>query len=205
MRTQVTGWHFAGETLRDGQPLPKRGVTLVHDGDVVPCNSGLHLSVNPLDALAYAPGPMVAMVRGTGVCVPHGNPVDKWACSKRTALTNYVSATATLREFARLCALRAARVHVAHACAAVGLDEHAESLRSLPDDAGPDSIMDAVWHARDAAGHARAAAWRAGDAARHAGDTAWDAEWRWQNRLLRRMLKELWHRAALGDGDQTPR
>ena len=49
-------WHFTSDKLRDGRPIPKRGVWLVHDGPVEMCCSGLHASEHPFDALQYAPG-----------------------------------------------------------------------------------------------------------------------------------------------------
>ena len=172
-RKQVTGWHGAGTTLRDGSPRPCQGVTLRHDGEVVPCQSGYHLSVDPLDALWLTPGPWLAKVRGSGVCLPHGDPVNKWVCSRRRTLTRYVDATEVLREFARLCALRAARVHSADAIESAGLD--ASELRGLPDDASPDAIETAARAAWDAARAAWTAGWAAWTAAGDALDAALDA------------------------------
>ena len=49
-----TYYHFTGDTLRDGRPIPKPGVWLKHDGPVIPCKSGLHASEHPFDALEPA-------------------------------------------------------------------------------------------------------------------------------------------------------
>jgi len=54
---EIQGYHFHnGKTLRDGRPLPDRGVWLVHNGPVVLCQNGFHQSRHPWDALQYAPG-----------------------------------------------------------------------------------------------------------------------------------------------------
>jgi hypothetical protein len=52
----MIAWHFCGDTLRDGRPIPPDGEKLIHDGELVMCVSGLHASKNILDALTYAPG-----------------------------------------------------------------------------------------------------------------------------------------------------
>src|SRR4051812_42294036 len=43
----VKAWHFVGDTLRDGRPVPKDGVKLIHPGKPVLCESGLHASLRP--------------------------------------------------------------------------------------------------------------------------------------------------------------
>ena len=59
-------WHFVGATLRDGRPIPPDGEWLVHDGPLVLCHSGLHCSIDPFDALSYAPGPVLCRVEYGG-------------------------------------------------------------------------------------------------------------------------------------------
>ena len=59
MSDTVLGWHFVGSTLLDGRPVPADGEWLVHEGRLVLCESGLHGSEHPLDALRYAPGPVL--------------------------------------------------------------------------------------------------------------------------------------------------
>jgi hypothetical protein len=100
----MKAWHFVDDTLRDGSPVPADGIKLVHSGPVVPCKSGLHVSTDPFDALQYASGPHLCLVEYGGVVVPHGNPVDKLACSERTIVTR-MDATLLLRYFARQQAL----------------------------------------------------------------------------------------------------
>ena len=104
----VDAWHFAASTLRDGSPLPPAGIELPEIVDLEPCARGYHGSVRPIDALTYAPGPMVAMVRLHGVLIGLGNPPDKHCASRRIGLSPYVDASVALREFARWCALSVA-------------------------------------------------------------------------------------------------
>ena len=58
----MRAWHFVGETLRDGRPIPKDGEKLVHTGKIELCVSGLHASIHPFDALKYAPGTTLCLV-----------------------------------------------------------------------------------------------------------------------------------------------
>lgn len=98
------GWHFVGDTLRDGRPVPADGVKLIHEGPVVPCESGLHLSRDPFDALQYAPGATLCLVEYGGTVVSHGDPENKIACSERTILAR-MDFTEPLLYFARMQAL----------------------------------------------------------------------------------------------------
>ena len=184
----LDGWHFAAATLRDGRPLPKRGDILTHDGPVVPCESGLHMSVRAIDALTHAPGAMVARVRISGEVVAHGN--DKWAASRREMLTDYVDATRVLHEFGCWCATNAMDVCEARGVAVDPRSRNAVVVKrrwldgkATAEDlaAARDAAWDPAWAAARAAARdaARAAAWAAAwaaarDAARAA---AWDAAW----------------------------
>jgi hypothetical protein len=107
MTNQITGYHFTSATLRNGEPIPKPGVWLVHTGEISPCSSGLHASVKVFDALTYAPGPMLHKVILAGELQPHGDPVDKYVGRKRKILAT-IDATQLLWDFARWCALSVA-------------------------------------------------------------------------------------------------
>lgn len=155
-------WHFAGSTLRDGSPLPRKGETRTLPEGEAPVlrERGWHGSVRAIDALGYAPGPMVARVRLHGVVLTSD---DKVCATARTNETDYFDATDALRAFARRQALS-----VAH-------------LWSMPDavrrylETGDDALRAAAWAAAwVAACHAAGAAARAAarDAAR---DAAWAA------------------------------
>jgi len=73
-------WHFVGDSLRDGRPVPKDGEWLIHTGDLRMCKTGLHASEHPFDALRYAPGPTLCRVECAGEIV-RGD--DKLVCTKR--------------------------------------------------------------------------------------------------------------------------
>ena len=97
----MKAWHFVGDTLRDGRPVPADGEKLVHPGRPVICESGLHASLRPWDALQHAPGGTLCLVECDGEIV-HGN--DKLVCTERTILVR-MDATPLLRYCARQQAL----------------------------------------------------------------------------------------------------
>lgn len=93
----ILAWHFVGTTLRDGRPVPPDGETLVHDGPLKLCRTGLHASERIICALDYAPGPTICRVRCGGETK---RDTDKLVCRERTILWR-VDGEALLREFAR--------------------------------------------------------------------------------------------------------
>jgi len=198
----ILGWHFT-ETDRLAHGDDREivvGQTLRHEGKLVPCESGLHLSVRAVDALKYAQGNICWRVRGSVERLSHGDPVDKWVCRERTALWR-VDAEKLLRRFARSCALDV--VHLWNPPKVVlrwlvygkVRDQAAAraAARAVAGAAAWDAAQDAAWAAAQAA--ARAAAQDAAqDAARAAAradagavagaaawdaaqDAAWDAAW----------------------------
>lgn len=76
-------WHFTDGALRDGRPLPPVGEWLISKGKIIPCKRGLHASPTPWDASRYAPGSVLHQVKLGGTVLPHGDPIDKYAASKR--------------------------------------------------------------------------------------------------------------------------
>lgn len=141
------GYHFTGDTLRDGRPIPPIGEWLEHDAEVVPCRSGLHASEQAFDAMTYAPGTMLHYVELDGDLVPHGDPIDKYVGRRRRIIAS-INATSLLREFARWCAMQVIDKWEAPACVRRYLETGDESLR------------DAAWAAADAARDASRAAQR---------------------------------------------
>ena len=93
----MKAWHFVGETLRDGSPVPADGVTLRYDGDIALCCRGYHASKRAIDALTYAPGPVICRVELGGTIIHSG---DKMVASERTILWR-VEGSGLLRRFAR--------------------------------------------------------------------------------------------------------
>ncbi len=162
----VLAWHFTGPALRDGRPIPAIGEPLVHSGGIIPCKAGLHASIDPFDALRFAPGPMLHRVECSGQIIKHGG--DKIVCRQRTIVAS-IDATALLRRFACDQAIEALRI------AAITPPQIVTDYLRTADESIRDAAWAATWAAaRDAAWDAardvvRAAVW---DAAR--GD-AWDA------------------------------
>ena len=136
-------WHFLakGNKLRDGSIAPKNGVWLEHKGRLVLCESGLHFSRQPFDALNYAPGPILCLVEiGGEIVEPKGE--NKGICSRRKIITR-MDATELLRYFARMQAL-----------SVIHLNEDLCNSEVVCDYlmTGDDSLRAAAWDAaRDAA------------------------------------------------------
>jgi hypothetical protein len=106
MAKSLLAWHFlrADGQLRYGDSrIPKDREKLTIKGPLLLCINGLHASVNPLDALSYAPGFLLCRVRLSGQIL-EGN--DKACATERTVLWR-ADATATVVEFAQWCAGRA--------------------------------------------------------------------------------------------------
>lgn len=99
MKTKtIRAYHFTGEKLRDGSPLPAKGVWLKHKGAIIPCASGLHASIHPFDALKYAPGNMLHLVEVRGDIQYHDS--DKVVARERRIIKS-IDAEKLLRDFAR--------------------------------------------------------------------------------------------------------
>lgn len=192
----ILAWHFTGEKLRDGRPIPTIGEVLHHEGPLVLCESGLHASRNILHALEYAPGPLLHRVKCGGEIIKD---YDKLVCSERAILWT-IDAKKILRKFACLCALDVACMWNMPDIVRLYLKTCDEGLR----DAARAAAGAAAWvvaegAARDAA---RAAAWDAAwDAAKDAAcaaawvapqavakDAAWVAARKKQKRRLLRMI-----------------
>lgn len=144
-----TGYHFTGDTLRNGEPLPKIGEWLEFKGEVVPCQSGLHMSEHPFDALKYAPGNLLHHVILGGEMVSHcdDNVIDKWCGSRRKILAT-INAEKMLRDFTRWNALNVIHLWKAPDIVKKYLETGDESLRA----AARDAAWAAAWAAaRDAA------------------------------------------------------
>lgn len=155
-------YHFTGDTLRDGRPIPPIGETLVHDGPLELGASGLHGSLHAFDAMLCAPGPILHRTRHGGEII-HGD--DKLVSTERTILAT-IDATDLLRTFARQCALDVIHLWDAPDAVREYLTTGDEGLR--------DEARD---EARDAATAAWAAAWAATWAAAGNAAAARNAAW----------------------------
>jgi hypothetical protein len=167
----MKAYHFTGDKLRNGDPIPPIGEWLVFDGEPQLCVQGLHASIDPYDALTCAPGTLLHKVELGGKII-HSS--DKMVATRRKIIAS-VDTTATLQAFARWCAFQVIDLWDAPQIVRQWLETGDKSL-SL-------AVMEAVcmsikavseWlpvPARAATAAAIAAEW----AARVSG--AWGAEW----------------------------
>ena len=170
----VKAWHFLREDRCLGYGDNREviaGETYTVDGPSELCVRGLHGSKRPLDALRYAPGPVVCRVE-IGGDVVEGD--DKIVGTTREVLWMY-DATEVLREFARFCALDVVPYW----------DPPDVVLAWLQ--TGDESLCNDAHHAAHAAARAADAA---ADVAYYAADVAHCATDVAQNTRLRKMLME---------------
>ena len=159
-KTKNLAWHFVGDTLRDGSPIPPDGEWLIYSGQCKICESGLHASRNPFDALRYAPGAVLCLVEIADIVDEQD---DKLLCRKRRIVAR-MDATELCSYFARMQAI---------SC----LDNLGEDPAQIilewlftGDEASRSAAASEAWSAWSAA---RAAAWSAESAARSAESAAW--------------------------------
>ncbi len=164
----MKAYHFVNETLRDGRPVPKDGVWLVHPEQLVMCSSGLHASVRPIDALRYAPGNTLCRVELDGNIL---RDTDKLVVEKRKIIWR-IDAEELLKAFARWCAIQVIDKWAAPDVVIKFLRTGDENLREDARNAAGASSYDAYAAAR-AARAARAATYAAATyAATYAADAA---------------------------------
>src|ERR1035437_7793860 len=156
-----TYYHFTGTKLRDGRPVPAIGEWLTYEGKVKMCESGLHASADPFDALQYAPGALLHKVVLKSIVEKKDDKVV--ARSRKIIVT--INVTELLRRFARLQALGVIHLWDAPTVVKEYLTTGDENLRA--------AARDAAWAAEAAArAAARDAAWVAEAAARDAARAA---------------------------------
>ena len=166
----MKAWHFVGDTLRGGSPIPADGKLLHHTGSVAICRSGLHASERIIDALTYAPGNIICRVECGGIVDTQS---DKLVCRERTILWR-IDGEELVREFARKCALDVIHLWDAPQIVIDFLQTGDPKLQAAAEAAAwaAGAAGDAAWAAGDAEAAAGAAA---GDAGAAAGDAAWAA------------------------------
>ena len=166
----ILAWHFTGDTMRDGRPIPPVGEWLDYDGQrgaLALCEAGLHASDDVLDALQYAPGHTLHRVELSGEII---RDTDKLCASRRRIIAS-VNAEPLLRAFARWCALQVAHLWNCPEVVQLYLATGDESIRAAAwaaaSAAAWDAARDAAWAATRAAASAAtsAAAWAAASAA----------------------------------------
>lgn len=171
MPEKTLAWHFLRADKRlgygDGRKVRKGGVYSA-EGPLELCKNGMHASVNPLDALRYAPGAIICRVEMRGEIV-HG---DDKLCARERKVLWMADATRTLHEFAIWCAERALkRAKVADERCWNALKVKRLWLDGKATGRELDAARDALWDA----------AW----------DALWDAEHKTQTRKLAKMLEGL--------------
>ena len=177
MTDSMLGWHFLAEDRRllyGSKEIVEAGQTYTASGPLVMCQNGMHACKRPIDALPYAPGPIVCRVRLRGEMI---HDTIKSVARSRQVLW-MADATGLLHEFAFSIATHA--LLSAEAQHILVCPESWQALtvktRWLKGQATDKELDAARAAARAAAGAAtRAAARDAAGAA--AGDAAWDAAW----------------------------
>lgn len=169
----MTYYHFIPANKRlsygDGRVV-KVGKTYKVDCKPVLCESGLHACKRLIDALGYAPGPILCKVELGGTII---HDLDKSVATERTVVA-MADVSDVLRDFARRCALDVIHLWDAPDVVVRYLKTGDENLRDAARAAAWAATWDATWDAartaaRTAARAAGAAAWAA------AGTAAWDA------------------------------
>ena len=121
----IRAYHFVGDTLRGGRPVPADGEWLEHEGPIELCKSGLHASRRPWHALTYAPGPVLCLVEIDRECVDG----DDKLVARRRMIVQRVDLSSHLRAFAREEALRVIHLWDAPTVVRQYLSSGDESLR----------------------------------------------------------------------------
>jgi hypothetical protein len=187
--TTILAWYFSDEsrTLRhgDGRKI-ELGCSHEVEGNPVLCEHGLHASVKLLDALRYAPGPVVYRVELSGE-IAIGD--DKIVAQKRTYLAGGIDVSDVLMAFARKQALSVAHLWDMPDVVKEYLETGNESLNTEAQDAA----RAATWNAaRVTTGNAVGAAWATANAA-NAANTVWDLRataWADAEKMLTDMINE---------------
>lgn len=167
MPKSVLAWHFVGDRLRNGDPVPPDGEWLQFGGPLVLCKSGLHASRKLVDALNYAPGNTICRVRCEGRIVEED---DKLVCARRKILWRINDAD-VLWAFSRWSALQVVELWNAPEVVREYLTSGDPNLKAKAWAAAVSAVEAATW-----------AAWAAG------GSAAWTAARDAQNRQLTNMV-----------------
>jgi len=153
-------WHFVGKTLRDGSPIPPDGEWLRYSGPIKMCQSGLHASREPFDALWFAPGDTLCLVEVADV---REEGKDKLVCAGRRIIAR-MDATEMLSYFARMQAV---------SCLDAWENEPGQCVLDwlMGDEAARSAAWSAAWSAARSAAESAARA-AAESAARSAAESA---------------------------------
>ena len=185
-------WHFVGDTLRDGRPIPADGEWLELSGKLELCIRGLHASPSPLNALRYAPGNTLCRVQLDGKIIVDD---DKMVASRRRIIW-HLAAEPMLWAFARWCALQIIHLWDAPEVVVRYLRTGDPKLRDAARDAARDAVRTTAWDpARDAA---RATASWAAARATPWWEDAWATTWDVAKATARATARDATRDAARG-------
>ena len=187
MNRSILAWHFSGDKLRNGEPIPKQGEWLKIPEQPIMCQRGLHASRHPYDALKYAPGAALHRVRLAGTILVGD---DKLVATRRKIIWTVPPEIIQplMWDFARYCAISVLHLWDAPDVVKEYLKTGDESLQVAARAAANSAAKDA---AKDAA---RAAAYSAANYA--AWDAAYSAAESDQRKYLIAAIKEA-HKKAL--------
>ena len=162
----MKAWHFIradGKLAYSPRTKIEVGITLLENRPLVLGEVGLHYSKRLIDALRYAPGPVVSRVI---VGTPRINRKDRGCVAKRTVIA-IVDAAVVLRRFARLCALDVVHLWDPPEIVLRYLKTGDESIRVAAENVARASNESAAWAAAESASNssAESAAWGAAESA----------------------------------------
>jgi len=201
-------WHFTGDKLRNGSPLPEVGKWEHFSGKLELCKSGLHWSRDPFDALQHAPGATLRRVEIKGDFLEQE---DK-GCSHYRRTVYQFDATDLLRYFARVQALSVIHLYpngtddVVFNYLMTGDESLRNAARSAAESAARyaarAAAQSAAWSAARSAAEsaaqsaarsaAESAAWSAaGSASRSPAGPAWSAAWSAADSAARKNFSKL--------------
>ena len=176
-------WHFLpknGRLQYGDNRKPRTGVVHRATGDLKMCENGMHASTDIMDALRYAPGPILCRVELVPPMIEGNNKI----CARGRKVLARADVSNVLHRFAVSCARRALRQagmtdrRCWEACTVKlrwldgkASDNELAAARAAADEAAWEAARKAAWAAWEAA---RKAAWAAA-AARAARAVAWAA------------------------------
>jgi hypothetical protein len=188
MSKSVLAWHFlaADRRMANETEIVKPGYIYTTIGGLKLCESGLHASVCAIDAIKYAPGPVVCRVRCSGEIIDGG---DKIVCRNREVLW-MANADSILRLIATEC-VRKTPLHDGRTVWDLLTDPRSRNAVEVAEKFAHGKAT------REELAAARAAAWDAARAAARA--AAWDAAraaasaaaWAVQNAIATDLLMSL--------------
>jgi hypothetical protein len=165
-KQSILAWHWCAASMKTqhtGEVIsPTRKLTV--RPPLRPCSVGLHASLDPFDALQYAPGTIICRVKLSGEIIKG----DDKICAEHRELIWHANAETLLHEFACDCAERA--LHIAKVTDQRCHDAIRAKRRWLKKEI-TDRELDAAWDA----------AWAA----------AWAAETKWQRQEFNRRINGL--------------